>query len=78
MPKDLDIELKEYIRQYFRMKMEQARGTSKHFGVSAGIIIRDVAQEADLEDFLDELWVFITKKNQLKQICMDIKYLKKG
>ena len=59
----LDINLKQYLREYFMLKMNQARGQSKHFYTSAGIIIRDTREDAELEDFLDDMWVFISKKN---------------
>lgn len=60
---ELDIKLKQYLREFLEVKMYQARGTSKNFGVSPGIIVRDTADRVDFEMFLDEMWVFISQKN---------------
>ena len=40
MPKDLDIKLKGYIREYLEYKMIEARKGAKYSNVSAGIIIQ--------------------------------------
>lgn len=63
MPEDLDINIKQYIREFLNNKMLEARGSSKHFSVSPGIIIRDTNNETEMEGFIDDLWYFISKRN---------------
>ena len=63
MPKDLDIKLKGYIREYLEYKMIEARKGAKYSNVSAGIIIRDTVDKIEFEMFLDEMWLFISRKN---------------
>lgn len=71
----LDINLKQYMREFLEMKMAQARGEATYFNVSPGILIRWDKDHIDLEDFLDEMWVFVTKKNMLDnftgEMCKD-------
>ena len=53
----VDIEVKEYMREFFAAKMRVAReqgGLAKVGGI--------VLKEQDTESFLDELWFFINKR----------------
>lgn len=59
----LNINLKQYIREFLNRKMDEARGTSKNFHVSPGILIRDLPDHIEFEMFLDDLWFYMSKRN---------------
>lgn len=58
----MKIEFKQYMREFLEQEMSKARGSGRNFNVAPGIIIRWDANNIDLEDFLDNMWVFITKR----------------
>lgn len=53
----IELEIKEWLRQFLLRSLERSKKVSAFKGVPA-IIVR----ETELEDFLDEMWIFINKQ----------------
>lgn len=60
MPEDLDLKLKQYIRDYvYQLMAEQIRIARVH-GWVAGIIIRE---GIELDRFIEDLWKNMSQRN---------------
>lgn len=56
----LDIELKQYLREFLQGEMEESK---KMTVIPQGALM---VREDQTEDFLDRMWVFISKKEHEK------------
>lgn len=56
---DLDLAIKQYIKEYFEAKMSPERQKARVFNTIPALIIRD----EELESFIDSLWDYIQKLN---------------
>lgn len=55
----LDIDIKQFIRDYFDLKMAKSRQESRIFGHYPALLIRD---GSEYEEFVDGLWLFIQQQ----------------
>lgn len=54
----IPIEVKEYLRQFFKKRMDYEKANTAN--TATGFVIHEIF----IEKFLDEMWVFINKKKQ--------------
>jgi hypothetical protein len=55
---NLNLEIKQHIRDFFDAKMQPEREKARFFNVIPGLIIKD----EELEFFINELWFYIQDK----------------